>query len=168
MSNILPFRQSLVGYNASAILPSERNEFLTVARQAGHLSSHFHTSLPIPISSPHATISEPLLLPNLDLLLNLLQTLLSSPPRSLSMSRRHSNEDTLLLDVNLAQSMRNSNRNKTMLFTYGACNSLQRTESQRRVRRIRKMCDCLAIERIASATYKRPTVLAYCVVSVRV
>jgi len=71
------------------------------------------------------------------------------------MSRRHSNKDALLLNIDLAQPMRNSNRNKTMLLTYGARDSLQRAESQRRVRRVRKMCDCLAIERIASATYTR-------------
>ena len=132
-------------------------------RIASH--SHFDTSLPVPVSTPHTTISKPLLLPNLNLLLNLLQALLPSLPSSLAMSRRHSNENALLFDIDLAQPMRDSDRNKTMLLTYGACNSLQRTESQWRVRRVRKMCDCLAIERIASATYKRPTILAYCVVS---
>jgi hypothetical protein len=42
------------------------------------------------------------------------------------MSRRHSNEDALLLNIHLAQSMRHGDRNKTMLLAYGACNSLQR------------------------------------------
>ena len=99
------------------------------------IASHslLDTSLTIPVSTPHTTISKPLLLPNLYLLLDLLQALLSSPPRSLSMSRRHSDENALLLDIDLAQSMRDSDRNKAMLLTYGARNSLQRTESQRRV-----------------------------------
>lgn len=109
---------------------SWHNELHNV-RIASHL--HFDTSLTIPISTPHTTISEPLLLPNLNLLLDLLQALLSSPPRSLSMSRRHSDENALLLNIDLAQPVRDSNRNKTMLLTYGARNSLQRTESQRRV-----------------------------------
>ena len=84
------------------------------------------------------------------------------------MSRRHSNENALLLDIDLAQSMRDSDRNKTVLLTYGARNSLQRAESQRRVRRVRQMSDGFAIERIAGATYMKTYSLAYCVVSVRV
>ena len=108
--------------------------------------SHFDASLPIPVSTPHATISKPLLLPDLNLLLDFLQALLTRPPGRLSMSGRHSNKNALLLNINLAQAMRNSNRNKPMLLPYRARNGLQSTQSQRRVRRVGKMCNGLAIE----------------------
>jgi hypothetical protein len=120
-----------------------------------YLTSHLNTSLSIPIRPPNTTISKPLLLPNLGLLLHFLQALLPSPPSSLPMGRRNRNQNTLLFDIDFAQPMRHSNSHKTMLLTYGACNILQSPESQRRIRRVRKMRDCLAIERIASATYKK-------------
>lgn len=120
-----------------------------------HLTLHLNTSLTIPIRPPNTTISKPLLLPNLDLLLHFLQTLLPSPPSSLPMSRRHSNQNTFLFNINLAQPMRHSNRHKPVLLAYGACNGLQRAQSQRRVRRVCEVRHCFAVEGITSATYKK-------------
>lgn len=95
--------------------------------------SHLHTSLPIAVRPPHASVSKPLLLPNLDPLLDLFQALLTSLPSSLSMSRGHSNENALLSNIDLAQSMRHSNCHKLVLFTNRASNGLQCPESQWRV-----------------------------------
>jgi hypothetical protein len=118
-------------------------------------TSHLDTSLTIPIRPPNTTVSKPLLLPNLDLLLHFLQTFLPSPPSSLPVSRRHSNQNTFLFDINLAQPMRHSNRHKPMLLTDGASNGLQRAQSQRRVGRVCEVRHCFAVEGITGATYKK-------------
>jgi len=41
------------------------------------------------------------------------------------MSRRHSNENALLLDIDLAESVRDGDRDKTMFFANRARDSLQ-------------------------------------------
>jgi hypothetical protein len=82
------------------------------------IQSHLHAGLAIPIRPPHTSIGKPLLLPNLHLLLDLFQTLLSSSPCSLPMGRRDSNQNALLSNIDFTQSMRHSNRHKTMLLPH--------------------------------------------------
>jgi hypothetical protein len=115
--------------------------------------SHLHASLAIPVRSPHTSIGEPLLLPNLHLLLDLFETLFSSSPRSFPMGRRDSNQNALLPNIDFTQTMRHSNRHETMLIPHRASDLLQRSESQGRVRGVGEMSDGLAVERIARATY---------------
>jgi len=60
------------------------NTFSTFFFKSLH-QSHLYASLAVPVRPPHAPIGKPLLFPNLDLPLDLFQTLLSSSPCSLSM-----------------------------------------------------------------------------------
>jgi hypothetical protein len=80
---------------------------------------HWLTSLTIPVRPPHASISKPLLFPNLHSLLNLLQSFLSGAPGSLSMRRGHRDIHAFLANIDFPEPMRHRYRNQLMLFSNG-------------------------------------------------
>lgn len=147
-------------YPVYTFIPNSSARELPPKNATFYLLVLLHAHGAIPIRPPNTLLPFKLLpLPDLDLLLALLQRLLAGPPRRLTMRRRHRDEDALLADGHRAEPVDHGDPLEAVFGGYRFADGEHAAQGERLVGRVLQLLDGFASEVVTRCPWEGISVL---------